>query len=225
MLRTALYYGFQPLFDALITQPLAKTNREEAVQFIDGLIKASTQYIASYYLGEPHIEDLKQELEANLHRRNWFSQASYSKKSRNIDTNNISPWDIKKFIKQYIKHVSKSKRPDYIIGCACGSSEIVMALAGIIEVPLGFIRKSHRRGDTTARIIPEQEAEIRKNCAGKNVLCIDDYVCSGQSLRTVMNSAVSYGCASVQCASINNSREGNHMKEVINTTKFHLYEI
>jgi hypoxanthine-guanine phosphoribosyltransferase len=100
-----------------------------------------------------------------------------------------------------------------------------MTLTGVLETDLGFIRRSFRRGDNEPKIIKEHEQAITNHVKGRNVLCVEDYVCSGLSLKKVMQSAQKYEPEELRGASVNNSGYNNSLVEEVKKPKFHLYKL
>jgi hypoxanthine-guanine phosphoribosyltransferase len=118
----------------------------------------------------------------------------------------------------------KTVLPQYLLGCACGSSEIVLPLASFLGVEVDFVRSSNKRGDTGPRVVLEHYERIDAGARRKHVLCIEDYVCSGRSLRTVMEVATAYEATGVTGASINLKVEQPFMLQAThNGKKLHLY--
>ena len=154
-----------------------------------------------------------------------LSYAEYGKKSRNIDTNGIVPEDILLFFKKILKYFvgRLGEPPSYLVGCACGASEIVLPLGSLIDVPVGFMRRSNRRGDDDPRIIAEQFQDLRKGIQGQNVLCVEDYVCTGESLKKIMEKSREFGAVSVYGASINNSRNSDVIDLKTHERKFNYF--
>ena len=142
-----------------------------------------------------------------------------------MDYNGIYPEDINLFLRKFLEHVIDGKipAPEYVVGCACGSSEIVMPLAGVLGADLGFIRRSHRRGDMEPRIVDEQEPAIREGVEGSDTVCVEDYVCSSRSLFEVMKQVREYNPSVIFGASVNNSEPPSYLDRVVRKRKFHLF--
>lgn len=119
----------------------------------------------------------------------------------------------------------KVKIPEYIVGAACGSSEVALSLGGILGVPVGFMRMSKKRQDSTVKIIKEHEPFFRMFVAGKQVTCIEDYVCTKKSLKEVMSKTKHYDPASVTGTSIRDSCDSDHyaLKSIIARKNFHVF--
>lgn len=145
MIRNAIYYGFQPLYDALI----AGNGREGALRALDHVVSLGTTFLTGYYTGQPDDKAFREGMKPLISQIETLEPIRYRTKFRNIDNNGISTRGILLFLQQMLTATLDGEvtSPDYVVGCACGSSEIVMPLAGIMGVELGFIRRSHRRGD------------------------------------------------------------------------------
>lgn len=223
-MRLAVYYGFQPLFDALIEMNVSGEQRSKALEALDQMVGSGIRYLTSYYTGRPD-PSLFQSAIGGI--KSLLPNAVYRTKFRNVDYNGISAKDILLFLRTFVSLVEKGtvQRPDIIVGCACGSAEIVMPLAGILGAQLEFIRRSHRRGDSDGRII-EEHGERLKTFKGKHVLVIEDYVCTGESLGIVMAKVLKQGAASVKGASINSTSE--HKSNVVvesSAKKCHIFNL
>lgn len=193
--RHLLYYAFQPLFDLLLTEGHIK--RTEAISLLGEVTDTSKKYLTEYYLGKP---DLKIVHNLGNKIRNYeLSEPVYKTKFRNIDYNGIYAKDIGRFIKRILLMVDKGKieKPDAIIGCACGSSELALPLAGVFGCEIGFIRKSKRRSDDEPLLIAEQTDVIKEMCNGKNVICVEDYIVTARSLDAIMSKVKSMGAKTV----------------------------
>lgn len=227
-IRNALYYGFQPLYDSMISGSIPPESRSSALKVLDRLVEAGVKFLTGYYMGEPdpalfrealnHIQDDIRALGRDVR---------YTTKFRNVDYNGIYPPGIQSFLQQISEHSLDGKGfvPDYIVGCACGSSEVVMPLSGFFETDLGFLRRSWRRGDDDVRMVEEQEPFIKSCSNGKIVLCVEDYVCTGRSLQRVMNKVRGYGASSIKGASVNGPNGPDYLKSEIDGRKFHLYRL
>jgi hypothetical protein len=224
--RNALYYGFQPLFDALIDEHLEPWQRQAAVQALDQVSHLSAAYLTSYYEGEPNTSLVRTTLSKLKPDIAALAEVSYNKKSRNIDRNGIVPGDILLFLQGCIGSALDGSLPlpDYVVGSACGASEIVFALTGVLGVDADFIRKSKRRYDSEPRIIAEQRQRLVARTADRNVLCVEDYVCTGGSLRSIMREVENYRPAEITGASVNLVKEGGFSLRVEKVLpKFRLY--
>lgn len=223
--RHVLYYGFQPLYDAIISEKVVKNKRKDAIKALDKIMKAGVEYLTGYYLGNPEtsiINKLAKEIEKVV------DGVDYYYKTRNVDYNGISTKDINLFIRTYIEKIMDSgmPKPDTIIGCACGSSEIVMPLAGILGAKLEFIRRSKRRNDEAAIVIDEHVKRIKKNVAGKKVVCVEDYVCTAQSLYEVMKRTKMFKPDKLHGAGVNgDSSDIDDMKVEIIEKKFNIFAL
>jgi hypothetical protein len=218
--RGVLYYVYQPLYDALISGEMPLSHRNEAARALAQVVETGVDYLTGFYLGKPDTR-LVQKLGKDLGPR--LAELPYSSKFRNVDRNGITSKDIHLFLLNFANHFSKSKTrvPNFVIGCACGASEMAMPLAGLLGCQVGFMRRSHRRGDDLPKTIKEHQALLKK-MRGKTVICIEDYVCTGQSLKRVMDKAKAYGAAKVYGASVNCS--GGSLRQVASERKFHLFE-
>ncbi len=228
-LRNILYYGFQPLYDSLADGEVLPEDRQEAVRALDALTSLGAQYLAGYYLGEPDAAGLKcgiADLEPAFDR---LSRTHYWTKERNLDTR-LFPHHVHAFLTSYLSAVQEERTvpPAYIIGSACGASEIAMALGGLLGTDVGFMRYSKRREDRRVYVIPEQEPALASGCAGAPVLAVEDCVCTGASLARIMARAVGAGASSVTGASVTYTDEMGPLLPALRHTAatdcFHLYE-
>ncbi|MBI2103362.1 hypothetical protein HYT55_05970 [Candidatus Woesearchaeota archaeon] len=227
--RTAIYGLFQPLYDALIRREFVDSTLPDAVAVLDGIISEGIKFLTDFYLGEPNVASFKESVQALEPKISTFArETSYRTKARNIGANAIYPEDIKQFLQNYLERTLDGKQQtDFIIGCACGSSEVVMPLAGMLNVDLGFMRRSWRRGDSEPRIVEAHADFLRGSSQRKTVLCVEDYVCSGGSLSAVMRKAQNYDAANVYGASVRSTfrSEGmGNLRETVGQTGFHLFE-
>src|SRR5690349_19421851 len=177
-LRNVLYYGYQPLFDALVTKSVIGSQRATAVELLKKILDISQEFLVSYYAGEADCETAHQkivELEPLVKK---IRGLHFKTKVRNIDYNQIYPADVGGFLVKAVDHL----KPDVIVGCACGSSEIVLALSGFIRVPAIMIRKSKRRLDEEALAVEEHLEVFAPIIRDSNVLCVEDFVCYGGSM-------------------------------------------
>ncbi|MDE1823073.1 MAG: hypothetical protein KGI00_04300 [Candidatus Micrarchaeota archaeon] len=224
--RNYLYYGFQPLYDSLIAGTFRDGRRQFAVRSLEGIIDASRVYLTGYYMGQPDIGLLREgmrRIEPDIGRLG--KETRYRTKFRNIDNNRIYPDSILSFLRQFLEHAidGKIKTPDYVIGCACGASEIAMPLAGLLDTGVGFLRRSKRRSDTKVHVVQEQRPAIQQKVQGKDVVCIEDYVCTSISLGKVMEMTSSYNASSVLGASVAFSSEGTYVRNIVNRPEFKLF--
>ncbi len=227
LLRTSLYYGFQPLYDCLVANSLYGSARPAAVNALNGIVSVSTAFLTSYYMGQPDMKMAGDRLEQIEPQINMLgNKAVYQMMLRNVDRNEIYPDDVLLFLKNFLVNIVDKKigLPDYVIGCACGSSEIAMPLAGILETDVGFLRKSKRRYDKQVVMVKEQEPKIRQQTAGKNVVCIEDYVCTSLSISDVMKKTIGYNASSVLGASVAFSNEGSHATNFANEYRLKLFK-
>lgn len=221
--RLLLYFGFQPLYDVLIESLVKEKERTPAVKALNEIIKSGIAYLTGYYTGRP---DPKSFAAAAQGVSDLLPDAMYKTKARNIDQNHISANDVLMFLRKFATAVQDGsvQRPDVVVGCACGSAEIAMPLAGVLGAKLKFMRRSHRRYDTDARILKEHQRHI--GLQGKNVLVVEDYVVSGASLGTVMKKVLELGASTVTGASVNCPAGPCEMvSETTRCTKFHIYKL
>lgn len=230
-IRNALYYGFQPLYDALVKDDAALDGkRQAAVTVLDNIIDMSVNFLTSYYTGEPDVSAYQEDMRKLEDQMDVLQGVPYQTKSRNVDTKSIYAPHIKLFLQQFLEHAIKGQLslPDYVLGNACGASEVAMPLAGILQTDVGFLRKSQARPDKRLRVIAEQEESIREHVNGRSVLCVEDYVDSGQSLEAVMERAHAYGAVSIIGTSVNFQHAGDrkrsrHLSREIGRKKFNIY--
>jgi adenine/guanine phosphoribosyltransferase-like PRPP-binding protein len=223
--RHALYYVFQPLYDLVINGDLDKV-RPKAVKALDDVMETGIEYLTGFYLENADvtiINKLAERVGPVLK-----DIRGYRYKDRNVDRNDIYPEDIGKFLHLYLEKISQDgkSKPDVIVGCACGSSEIAMALAGIIGAKLVFARKSKRRCDEHAIIVDEHEkqmAAVKK----KKVLVVEDYVCTAGSLYEVVKKVREFEPKSVHGASVMSCYGGevDEVKAVDSEHKFNTFKI
>lgn len=221
--RHVLYYGFQPLYDALVEERVPEEHREKAVKVLDRVMEASIRYLTGYYLGKSDASiarSLGKEIEADIN--SMSDEIEYTSKFRNIDYNGISPKDILLFLREFAKNFKDKPLPRMVVACACGSSEVAMPLAGLLGCSLAFMRRSHRRGDDEPKIVKEH-VPVLKKAEGVHIVCLEDYCCTGKSLRRVMDASKEFGPASIRGVSVNNMG-GNDLKELCSVTKFNLFE-
>jgi len=222
--RHLIYYLFQPLYDAIMN---GEAPKQKYVPVLERVVELSTQYLTGYYLGQPDISiihKLAEEVNPHLVGKN----IDYYYKDRNVDRNGITPENIKLFLKTYIEKIQNGsiQYPDVIVGCACGSSEIVMPLAGILGTKLEFIRKSKRRGDDDAKIISRtQQKRISDTCRDKNVVVVEDYVCSGRSLAVVMKAVEKFKPSGVYGAAVNTGDDIEGITHKLKNKKCYIYDL
>ncbi|PIZ51644.1 hypothetical protein COY27_02925 [Candidatus Woesearchaeota archaeon CG_4_10_14_0_2_um_filter_33_13] len=224
MIRAVIYAAFQPLYDAITDGNLRNAPRDKAVGVLDGVITLGTSFLTGFYSGEPDVKAFKEGVAVLKPGFEEISGAEYYTKFRNIGGNRVYPNDIAIFLRKFLEStLDGAGLADYVVGAACGSSEMAMPLSGLLGVDVGFIRKSKRRGDSSPRVIPEQEATIKNAVKGNRVVCIEDYVCTARSLRDVMAKVEDYGATSVIGASVANSQEGICLRELVNQRGFHTF--
>ena len=132
--RHALYYGFQPLYDSLIDNSIKDPElRAKAIEALNLITSEGREFITQYYFGQAEHKKIV-EL-ANSVGKTLTQINKYFYKNRNIDYNYIYPYTIGTFIKKFLYWIVESDipMPDTIICCACGPSEITMALSGILK--------------------------------------------------------------------------------------------
>lgn len=220
--RSVLYWGFQPLLDVLVDKELKGVTRKDAAHALDVLLSVSQEFLTRYYTdGETdfHPEAI-QEIQDTL---NAMEAVYFHRKDRNIGLygDHCLPKNIQAFLKSALKAIDKSviPEPDYIVGCACGSSELVLPLAKILDVPFDFIRRSKRRGDPDPVVLPEHNERIKERAKGKSVLVIEDYVCSGGTIHSVMKKMQSFKPETVYGASMCRNLSDSLMSELKQLSK------
>jgi hypoxanthine-guanine phosphoribosyltransferase len=201
--RNALYYGFQPLFDDLVNNDLNDNHRPQAVQLVHCLSLLGTNYLTDYYLGDPNLDQFKKNINCVLPKLRELKDARYYLKERNID-DFITVQYVHTFLKGIMEHILDETLPefDYVIGCACGATEAAMPIGGLLNLPVGFIRRSRKRGDRYALIVDEQLEELKLYIEDKTVLCVEDWIDSGKSMKIIMDKAAELGAAAVYGASV-----------------------
>ncbi len=141
--RNALYYGFQPLFDALVDNGIGNGARPVAVRLLDELVHYGSDFLTGYYTGEPDVEGFKAAVKRLKLGMRQLADVPYRTKFRNIDhyESEAMQQDILYFLRRFLEENLDGKvKQDYIIGCACGASEIVMPLAKLAGMPFGLAR-------------------------------------------------------------------------------------
>lgn len=227
-LRYTLYYLFQPLFDILANNKLSGEERKNAIIAYNYVMEFDKKFLSNYYLDNERsiaISGLIKKIEPLI-----SNITVYGYKSRNLDTNYMHASHVGEFIYKYIMQCQKTGNfPDAVIGCACGSAEIVMAIAGIFNIPFNFIRFSKRRSDSNCVIIKEHESDIQKMCTNKKVICIEDFVCTGKSLQQIMNHIKSLNAKEVTglsvCYNDDYDWEAKLLKKEIQESSFYLYKL
>ncbi len=226
-IRNAIYYGFQPLYDMLIRgDRQLDGQRPEAVRILEDIMDMGVAFLTGYYTGEPDVRSFQERMHAVESRIPAVERVSYRTKFRNVDYNGIYPAGIALFLRRFLENVLEGtlETPDYIVGCACGSSEIAMPLAGLLGTNVGFIRRSKRRGDSLSRVVSEHVGVLREKARGKTVACIDDYVCTGASMRIVIEKIADYGASSIVGASVN-CTGNDHLHHETRERKFNTYRL
>jgi len=224
-MRNLLYFGFQPLYDVLIDARLSNSQRSESLKMIKQVTNISQDYLTGYYTGQPDLKKTIGALGILSVQATQLDGTPYRTKFRNIDYNGISPEHIRMFLENFLTHALDKKIavPEYVVGCACGSSEIVFPLAGVFGTHSGFVRRSQRRGDDEPVLISEQEPEIMKSTKGKDVTCVEDYVCTSRSLYKVMKRVEQYNPRTIMGAAVNSVGGCEYLRGVVRKRKFHLY--
>lgn len=224
-IRNSIYYVFQPAFDCLVDKSLDGA-REDTVAVLEMVTQLGTEFLRGYYTGEPRPEVFRTALDKLDTKIGALERVPYKTKFRNVGFNQIYPSDIASFLANFLEAVAEGKifYPDFLVGCACGSSEVAMPLAGLLGIDLGFIRRSKRRNDTQPKIIKEQEQAIKARSKGK-VVGVEDFVCTGFSLYEVLKRVRSYGASDLMGASIKFSREGSYLKEEWRCENLHAFRL
>ena len=119
--------------------------------------------------------------------------------------------------------------PHTIIGVACGSSEIAMPLSGLLSSELGFMRMSKQRKDAKVKVITEQMPLLFQYINGNVVVCVDDIVAQGESLRNVLEKTQENGPHLIIGASVKNYRievaTPCNLEEIFKRPNFHIYSL
>jgi adenine/guanine phosphoribosyltransferase-like PRPP-binding protein len=222
--RNVLYAGFQPLFDALLEVKKKKRNRD--ITSLEKIIDEGTNFLYKHYTGKTRVKYPLKKLHKELTLLGLSSTAlPYKQKTRNVDRNGIYSNDIAQFVSKACAN-DGVRECEVLLACACGSSEMCMLLSKVLDIPLYFIRKSKRRGDPEPVCLKEHTSIIKSACKGKKVLCVEDYVCSGNSLYDVMKYAESAGAISTLGASVKSpdyQSELNDLKMILKEKNFALY--
>lgn len=226
--RGVLYYGFQPLYDALLENRFpSESSRKVGLDVLDKIVGVSKRFLLSYYTGRPDVSEI-QEMAVDLKEPvGELRDVRYITKFRNVDSNGIFPDTILNFVRRFLKEAKEGRLvvPDYVVGCACGSSEIALLISQMVQSGVGFIRKSKRRGDQNPRVIEEQREQIRRGVEGKDVLCIEDYICTQGSLRRVMEACNEFNPRILQGAAVRNSHEGGNLRTLLDSEVLSLFEL
>ncbi|MDP3882141.1 MAG: phosphoribosyltransferase family protein [Nanoarchaeota archaeon] len=225
--RNVLYFGFQPLYDALIEEKVDPDLRGKALEALDKIMDLSISFLKGYYTGEPDVTKLREDIAPLRPLMEELKDVPYRTKFRNVDYNGIYPSGILTFLRESLDHSLDGKLflPEYIVGCACGSSEVVMPFAGLSNSSLGFIRRSFRRGDDSPKMIREHKERFQRDIKGKKTICVEDYVCTGGSLKKVMEATRKYEPAILIGAAVNGRAEPDYLKADVLKHKFKLYTI
>jgi len=197
--RAAIYALFQPLFDALVTDgALPEEVREVAFQVYQASEELGARFLTEFYSGNSTLAEFIRGAEEIGENMRGMDGASYRTKYRNVGQF-LGARDVASFIKSTLEAADEEviPSPGLIIGCACGASEFTQPLAGILGVPRAFIRRSKRRNDEQPRIIPQQRDQIAASVDGRDVWVIEDAVCTGGSIRAVMEQAVEFGAKAI----------------------------
>ncbi len=220
--RFVLYYGFQPLYDALLEGRVNQAQRTNATAALAAILESGTKYLTGYYLGDPNVATIRA-----LSRKlpNLLPDCAYETKFRNVDYNGVTAHSIHTFLLEIVSRVLDESLPafDSVVGCACGAAEVVMPLAGIFGTPLHFLRRSWRRGDDSPRVI-EEHASLLHDGLGV-AACVEDYVCSGKSLGRVMKHVKKCGATEVIGLSVCGGEEPTAIKRTAKAYKFRVYSL
>lgn len=225
--RNLLYYGFQPLYDLLVDNIINGDDRKKAILVLDEIINISTKFLSSYYIGEPDTSILKVGLSNISPLFDNLDGYTFFMKNRNIDINKIHSQNILNFIRDFLdcNLDGKVSSLDYFVGCACGSSEIVMSLSGITGTPLSFLRYSKRRRDNKVKMIKEQKSDIKKNILNKKVGVFEDFVCTRKSLMNVLNEVQKFSPYYNKGFSIMDSHEEENINKELNRSDFKVFSL
>lgn len=229
-IRNALYYGFQPTFDLLISDQIndeLKNRREAALLLLEKITFLSRRYLYSYYAGQPDTARVHEDLSSLASQVTTLADVLYRKKERNIDNNTIYPPDIHSFLVTYLTQVldQKIEYPQVIVGAACGSSEVALSLAEIFGIPVTFMRMSKKREDTSIKVVREHRAIFREIIPERDVTCVEDYVCTRRSLKEVMKETKTYHPASILGVALRDSHEAKYLRSVTQKKGFHIFEL
>jgi hypoxanthine-guanine phosphoribosyltransferase len=207
-IRNWLYFGFQPLYDRLVEDVLPNSVRPIVVRLLDDLIQINTEFVRNYYLAqEQHFWDGALQKLQDIQTL----EIPYRTKFRNVDYNIINVRRIHGFLTSITDFFIEEDLPipDHVVGCACGASEIAMALASLMETKPLFIRSSKRRGDELSKILSEHHAEFVDKFKDSTVLCVEDILCTGKSLKMTMKKVVKYHPKMVYGVSLHDGEEGD----------------
>lgn len=220
--RFVLYYGFQPLYDALLEGRVEQTQRASATEALAEIIESGIKYLTGYYLGSPNVATIRA---LNRKLSKLLPDCAYETKFRNVDYNGVTAHSIHTFLSEVISRVLSESLPafDSVVGCACGAAEVVMPLAGVFGVPLHFLRRSWRRGDDSPRIIEEHASQLHDGLGV--AVCVEDYVCSGKSLGRVMKHVKKCGATEVFGLSVCGGEEPTAITRTAKAYKFRVYSL
>lgn len=242
--RAALYYGFQALYDALLEDRVPSAIRTRSELMLDRIVG-----YARRFLGDLHTTGLEMDIGKNEKATKVRKQigkietdamalddagVEFKRKTRFAENPSMNATHIQGFAVNYLKQYALSPNldaellaPQAIIGCACGSFEIVQTLASLLDLQSGYIRYSPRRGDTEARMLPNQKGSIIAMIKNRNVLVVEDYVQTGGTLLQVMAEVEKYNPRSVVGASIGCKNPEKLPQELelgtASTTNFKIY--
>ncbi len=225
--RNLTYYGFQPLYDLLVNNIISDKDRKNAIKSLNEIVKISVDFLGGYYIGEPDTSILRKNSSKLSLLSKEFDNYNFYKKDRNIDNNQIYPQNILDFIRNFLDcSLDEKILPlDYFVGCACGTSEIIFALSSITDTELGFLRYSKRRKDNKVKIIKEQESKIKKNILNKKVGCFEDIVCTGKSLKKVLEEVQKFGANYIKGFSVIDSNKRRNINKELNLSNFKVFSL
>lgn len=235
-MRNGLYYGFQPVYDLLISEQdgalrMRIEDRQMALAALNGIVDATREYLAGYYRGMPNTAMAAARIRQLAPAVSGFGPAAeYIKRDRNIDKPllGLTPGRVLSFTRQLAEHIADGEinMPDCVVVAACGASEIGLAVGGILGIDVGFMRRSKKRGDRDVRTIREHEPELERMLRGKTVLCVEDLVTTAKTLKELMTVAqLRYGAAEVYGASVKVAEDGDFVTipHYMKNTSFNLY--
>ncbi|MCM2325615.1 MAG: phosphoribosyltransferase [Candidatus Woesearchaeota archaeon] len=234
MIRTALYYIFQPLFDRLVETPgpFNDSTRPKAIESMRQIYDISKNYLSDYYLGKPNIKAFRQNIGPFAKTIAWLDEETrYHTKYRNMSNGALTPSEVQSFILQYGEAILDGKliHPDLIIGIACGASEIAFASAPLLYSSFELIRFSKRRYDDSIKLIPEIHYDLPARIKSNNITVVEDFVCTARSLNNVLKDIERYKPSKLIGASVSENSGGwgglnEDIKLIINNSSFHIYQ-
>jgi hypothetical protein len=115
IIRNAIYYGFQPLYDCLVDNEIKGAQRENGLLALNYIIETGIKFLTGYYTGEPDASVFSKGLTQIDGFINRLDGAPYYTKFRNVDHNGIYPKDIVLFMKQFLEHCLDGKIPCLIM--------------------------------------------------------------------------------------------------------------